>query len=421
MKALNQVELNTLVEHLSEEFAGAQLQDVLVNDRGLLLEFYKNQSLWLLLDFNPVAPLLLDFKERPYFVKGASKPVSLFLKAHGEDLLWKGIEILSDFGRVVRVYLANKQKVLEMEVRLIPRQANLILKTEDKTIAWAKPRELEVHQSDFVAGPNRDVVDLRNEWKQSMKSPQASTQAVDPVQVWEKKRAKDIAKKRKAIEEIQDKLNDEQSSKWRELGVWLQSGAVGDNPAPELYQQLSVYDKLGVQLEKIFAKVKQAENKRAGTLERLNILKDEILKLENAKYAPSTKVAGKTSLDLMAAASARGRKLNLSSEAVAYLGKSAADNLALLRKAKAWDLWVHLRDYPSAHVIIHKKKDQIISHEEFEQVARWLARETLSQKMLQLGQKIEVIAVECRFVRPIKGDKVGRVQYHSEKSIFVTL
>jgi hypothetical protein len=34
-----------------------------------------------------------------------------------------------------------------------------------------------------------------------------------------------------------------------------------------------------------------------------------------------------------------------------------------------------------------------------------------------LGQRIAVVIVECRFVKPIKGDKLGRVIYHGERTL----
>ncbi len=113
--------------------------------------------------------------------------------------------------------------------------------------------------------------------------------------------------------------------------------------------------------------------------------------------------------------------MHLSSGALAYCGKSAADNLALLRQAKAWDYWLHLRDYPGAHAIIHRQRDQLISEGEIFEVAEWVAKESLSSKSLLVGQKIAIVMVECRFVRPIKGDKLGRVTYHSERTLSFTL
>ncbi|MFM6928594.1 MAG: DUF814 domain-containing protein, partial [Bdellovibrio sp.] len=172
-------------------------------------------------------------------------------------------------------------------------------------------------------------------------------------------------------------------------------------------------------IENAFSKAKQLVGKKDGARERLQELEVEIAQLEKAQF--KEKQSKPQLIDLMSKADARGRKLTLDSGALAYCGKSAADNLALLRQAKAWDFWLHLKDYPGAHAIIHRQRDQEISQDEIQQVAAWVARESLSSKSLMVGQKVAVVMVECRFVRPIKGDKLGRVTYHSEKTFHFSL
>lgn len=143
----------------------------------------------------------------------------------------------------------------------------------------------------------------------------------------------------------------------------------------------------------------------------------EILSLEAQNYSPRAK---KQTVDLMKQAEAKGRKLHLASGAIVYCGKSAGDNLSLLRKARAWDLWLHLKDYPGAHAIIHRQKDQVIGGAELYQAAEWVVKESFASMHLEVGARLDVVIVECRFVRPIKGDKLGRVTYHSEKNYSFT-
>ncbi len=177
---------------------------------------------------------------------------------------------------------------------------------------------------------------------------------------------------------------------------------------------------LGWNMENCFVKAKQVFQKKVGAQERLEELQLEIQKLEKSRYQEKSK-DGQGLVDLMKKTEARGRKLQLDSGAIAYCGKSAADNLALLRQAKAWDYWLHLKDYPGAHAIIHRHRDQTIGENEILEVAQWVAKESLSSKSLSVGQKLAVVMVETRFVRPIKGDKLGRVTYHSEKTFNLTL
>ncbi|MGZ5279080.1 MAG: DUF814 domain-containing protein, partial [Pseudobdellovibrionaceae bacterium] len=48
-----------------------------------------------------------------------------------------------------------------------------------------------------------------------------------------------------------------------------------------------------------------------------------------------------------------------------------------------------------------------------QKVSEWLIHETIGHKKIEIGSKYDVVVVECRYVRPIKGDKLGRVTYHN--------
>ena len=45
------------------------------------------------------------------------------------------------------------------------------------------------------------------------------------------------------------------------------------------------------------------------------------------------------------------------------IGKNASENIALLHDAKSEDLWMHIRDIPSSHLIIHSHKNATIKDE----------------------------------------------------------
>ena len=113
----------------------------------------------------------------------------------------------------------------------------------------------------------------------------------------------------------------------------------------------------------------------------------------------------------MKKADAKARKIILSEGVEAVCGRSAKDNLAILRQARAWDLWLHLKDYPGAHGIIFRNKNKNVTSEQFQQVAEWVIRESSAAKGFRWGAKYEVIVAECRYVKPIKGDKIGRVTF----------
>jgi len=109
---------------------------------------------------------------------------------------------------------------------------------------------------------------------------------------------------------------------------------------------------------------------------------------------------------------AKGRTLHLKS-ATAFMGKSAQDNLKILRSANSWDYWLHLRDFPSAHVIIARPKGLKIAEEEIKIVGEWLIKESLKKNYI--GIAYEIIICECRHVKPIKGDRTGRVHFQHER------
>ncbi|KHD87461.1 MAG: fibronectin-binding protein [Bdellovibrio sp. ArHS] len=417
MKALTQQELQQFVHYFAPILDGAQLQDVLVNDRGLALGFRKDVHFWMILDLVPNAPMLLLFEEECPFKKGPkTKPVSLFLNSHAKNLYLTKMTVQEEYGRVVKLELRNSSSDCELEVRLIPKQCNLIVKAQGKQIAWEKPLALTPPPKVEQPPVPRSIEEIHEEWLQEQGSQKKSS--LDPVAQWEKQKEKDLAKKRKALSEIQKQIESDKEDLWYEAGLYLKTHGTLQVP-DHLKSCINEKESLSWNIEQCFAKAKQLAGKKDGARERFDELVVEIAQLEKSRY--QDKVKKPALVDLMQKAEARGRKLHLENGALAYCGKSAADNLALLRQAKAWDYWMHLRDYPGAHAIIHRQRDQLISEKEIQEVAEWVAKESLSAKTLMVGQKVAVVIVECRFVRPIKGDKLGRVTYHSERTLSFTL
>lgn len=428
MKALTQQELQTFVSSYKTILAGAQLQEVLVSDRGLALSFRREASYWLLLDLIPNTPSLLLFENHNPFKKGPkTKPVSLFLNSHARNLFVQDLFVEEQWGRVVKLLLKNSHSECEIEIRLIPKQCNVIVKAEGKQISWERPLDLKAPPQVEAPPTPRSLEEFYAEWSAeqgpSKGSNQATKTSLDPVVQWEKQKQKDLQKKRKAAAEIQLQIESDKETLWQEAGNFLKAeGLISliSNKLPEhLRSCIDIRESLSWNIENCFGKAKQLIAKKEGARERLSELLVEIEKLEKSQF--SQKIVKNQLGDLMQKTTARGRKFHLDSGALAYCGKSAADNLALLRQAKAWDYWLHLKDYPGAHAIIHRQREQEIPASEIQEVALWVAKESLSAKSLLVGQKIAVVMVECRFVRPIKGDKLGRVTYHSEKTFHFSL
>ncbi len=125
--------------------------------------------------------------------------------------------------------------------------------------------------------------------------------------------------------------------------------------------------------------------------------------------------------ELLKKSNAKGRKLLLAENIEAVFGKSAKDNLALLRRAQPWDLWVHLRDLPSSHLFIRRSRNKNVDHTLLLTAAKWLLNETIGKNKVIKGDRYDVIVTECRFVKPIKGDKIGRVTFHNESTLSLIL
>lgn len=417
MKSLTLQELQNFIAYFAPILDGAQLQDVLVSDRGLALGFRQDIHYWMILDLVPNSPMMLVFEEECPFKKGPkAKPISLFLNSHAKNLYLTSLTVLEELGRVVGMELKNSQHECEIEIRLIPKQCNVIVKAHGKQIAWDRP--LDLSAAPVLENPpaSRTLEEIHEQWLAEQSSSQRSS--LDPVAQWEKQKAKDLEKKKKALQEIQKQIDSDQHDRWYEAGQFLK--AHGTLEVPEsLKPCVNLQESLSWNIENCFSKAKQLVGKKEGARERLIEVQAEIARLEKSSY--QDKKNKPVLVDLMSKAEARGRKFQLPSGALAYCGKSASDNLALLRQAKAWDYWLHLKDYPGAHAIIHRQRDQEISGQEIQEVAEWVAKESLSSKSLMVGQKVAVVIVECRFVRPIKGDKLGRVTYHSEKTLSFTL
>jgi predicted ribosome quality control (RQC) complex YloA/Tae2 family protein len=425
MKAMSLLELRTLVIELNELLMDSQLQDVISNDRGLALGFRGTRHFWLTLDMNPANPFCLVFADYCPFKKGSKpKPLALFLNSHGKNLYFRRMWLEEDYGRVLRMELGNSQKNCEIQMILIPRQANMLVESEGKSITWEKPRELQVQTETGELPEPRGLAEMHEEWLGEFQG--GARPSIDPRAQWEKKKAKDLEKKRKALEEIEKTLAENYSEKLYELGTYLKTLAPEDFNSKKVPSRwhgfLDFKQKIFANIERVFEKAKQAAGKVQGTEDRRRILVEDIEKLEKSSFETSQREAASRPKvdDLMKSTEAKGRKLHLESGAIVYCGKSAADNLALLRRAKAWDYWLHLKDYPGAHAIVHRSRDQELPYEELQKAALWVLKESLSSRSFMSGEKYAVVLVECRFVRPIKGDKLGRVTYHSEKQFMVT-
>ena len=429
-------EFKTLVEYLQEELSDAQLQEVSTSESRLTLGFYRftrqPRMTYLVFDLDKVYPYLVFLSEPPPPAPKKTKPVGLFLTAHAKNHRLVSIQMVEKFGRVMRLDIGQGENLCCLEFRLIPKQPNLIVKVSGKLISWYPVQELVLHNSEYETNKKdeevRSISFLTAQWLRH----RGGTGAVDPSRIsespyekWKKNKLKDIEKKKKALQSIELQIQQYETEPWSEVGEFIKSYGL-KQLKPEWTPFIDFELNKSENIQNCFARAKAAQVKIVGARARQQILMSELnvlMDLSVEKFeAQIAKQAGAKSPAPERAVTGRLRKLLIEGASLtAYMGKSAADNMELLRKSKPHDIWLHLKDYPSAHAVVHRQKAQSVSDQELRQVAQWLVKQGLPEKLTQMGGKFAVVWVECRHVKAIKGDKLGRVTYHNAREISVSL
>lgn len=120
---------------------------------------------------------------------------------------------------------------------------------------------------------------------------------------------------------------------------------------------------------------------------------------------------------LLQQAEARGRSLAIADDLVFYIGKSAEDNLRLLRRAQSFDYWFHVRGRTGAHGILRRARGRVVSEAELQACARALVEQSLKKRAVDLrGESFDVSLCEVRFVKPVKGAK-GLVHFTHDRTL----
>ncbi|MEO0335272.1 MAG: hypothetical protein AAF202_02700 [Pseudomonadota bacterium] len=421
MKALNILELDSLVEAIGS-FEEAELQSVVVSKREFALRFHSGkQGFWLVVDMNPQCPAALFLDTLSVELMKAKSPIGLFLSAHFVGRSIKSAERVQQYGRVVRLHLSEERLI---ELRLFPHGQNLILKTPDKSMSFQKASALEAIVEEHAPLEARSLAEIGKQWVESKKKMASAT-------VKEGARStpsltQSLKKLKRSLSKLEADIGNKESQRWREAGEWLAQNQTLSG-APALVERHLDFDRnFAWNLENCFEKAKKTEQK----LETVRIRRSEVKKeletlseMNEEEYllrANEGTTKGQAKFKLSTKLPLKTRKLELGSGASVFVGKSAKDNLQLLRKARAWDYWFHIKDVPSAHAILFRNKGQMISESEIAKAAQFLLKTSRdSSKDSLLDEAVEVLMAEKRFVQPIKGDKHGRVTHRNAKTIRV--
>ncbi len=364
-----------------EPLLHSRLQEIELTQHFFSLGFYGGGDLkWIVLDLRPKTSTIFLGDQKP---KGLAikKPLTLFIAAHIRDKRLLSIRQNEELGRVLDLEFSNQARI---QMILIPSQLNILAFHDQKTVAFEKPRELKPQ----IAMPDqtlRSPQDIFNEWK-------AAQKAIAKPQVAEDKNARAIAK-------VRAELDKKTSQPFRELGQFLVEHQTLDVPL-HLQSFIDKTKTLSENIQNVFFKAKQVEQKLERTQSRLKEL------LVN-KPVEQKKI-------LKSAQNFKARTLHMDDQLELRVGKSAKDNLTLLRQARSWDYWIHLKDVPSSHAILFRSKNRTITDKEFFTAAMFLLK-----NMNKKYDRVEVLIAECRFVRPIKGDKLGRVTHHNARTLLV--
>ena len=410
-----------------QALVGSQLQDCLQTTSELGLSFYhEGESVWLWTDLNPRAPLMVRVYGKPPPRKKIARPLTLFIKSRitGRRLasvhadLARGRVLVFRFHRSVEEVNAG---VCEIEVHLFPSGQNVVARDDAKSVAENKPKPIGAGEV-FTVEPGRSWPEIEDAWRSRAQTVKVQAAPRD-AQVIDKEWRRLVEKKEKALLKMRADLESKRDSVHREAGEWLKGlGSMplaGDVP-PEFAEVLAFDESFSTNVEKLFTRAKENVRKQEGSRDRIAMVERELQDLRakgpsgflKKREAASVRERG----NLLARADARGRKHQLGDDLEIYIGKSAGDNLALLRRAQPFDYWLHLRDQPGAHAIMRRTRNRNVTDAEFLEAGRWVVEQTLDKRVAELaGERHDMLIVECRYVRPIKGDKLGRVHYTNDR------
>lgn len=398
MKALNFLEVNKIVEVLNKNLVAGRLQRVYSLPNGIVLEFYNNRiNCSVVIEMGKV-PFIIFKENKLKLNKIKPKPVEIFLKSHFINSICLNVIQPKANERYLQLLFSEDRYI---EVQFAPNAKNISIFSGSKSIHLLKPKLLPTQVGDYQPEFVRSYEEMSLEYE-ALKRPKVETSPV----INNKKPLKvdaDIEKHNKKLKAYQAMVEfiDTYIGSWDELF----EGSLPKHLTAVWQTDLAVYANYDFAREK----VKALSLKLEGAYQQ----KQKVESSGPSKKNPALDTSVYKSVDV------KTRKLELESGAIALAGKSAKDNLLLLRKAKPWFIWMHLRDLPSTHVVITRNKAQKLLNSELVKVAQWLLSQQFKSKNQKKGEKYEVIYTECRYVKPIKGNKSGLVNYQNESTLMV--
>jgi len=414
LKTLNTFEIDALISD-SSSLIGAKAQDFVGDQDLMVLKFWGEGLSYLAMQIKGRAPLFCKIEDKSLLKaeslkRPGQKPFFLFYKTHFKGKKLLSIARVQKYGRLVEFRFGDDGEEnieLVLEFRLFPGGVNLGLKKGEKSVYLKKPLELAELDDDYKPGQIRSPEVIKDEWlrgqNEEKSSGDSSTKTTAKSKTKDDDKEKD--KKEKAKEKVIEALEFLKTNPHKRFAETLQSKNKLTPELKDLYRDnLSERENI----EWGFAQQKENELKIKRLEERLG----QLAEASHADGASSKSSKNNTGDDLKAT-----RHLQLSQNVRAFCGKTANENLDLLRKSRSWYLWMHLKDYPSGHLILSFPKNHDVSEDELQKSALFLFKVAAPKKLHAAEQvSFEVIFTETKFVKPVKGAKKGLVQPSRIKS-----
>lgn len=407
MKSVSFLEFDQLVDK-AQTFKGAKIDNVVIDNDILVLSLRRPQG---------PCSLVIDVRNRvPFFIltdqnipklKKQIKPIVLFLKAHAMGLALVSVSRQKKYGRLIEFVFSSGERSLTLEAHLFPQGKNIKVSTAESSLCLKKPQELTEVAEGRAPAEIRSVDEIFEEWL-------AQFQAPSKVQKEQSGADATAAKKQASLTKLLEHKQTLVESLWPEYAHWLHQERT--DVVPKKYAKFFDSEKSVVEnIELAFSESKKIKAKIQSIDERIGDLEKQLQRLDaGADVASKPAKVAESPLQ-----GVKGRTREFDDGIRAYIGKSGTDNLKLLRQSKAWYIWVHAKDWPSAHAIIAINKGQRVPPAVLKDVCLWVLKETVSEKQWQswLGIKVDFLYTERRYLQPIKGDHHGRVRYTEAKTI----
>lgn len=435
---MNILEIDQSLDEISA-YLGAKVQSISFTKTTLVLGLYHemmSKSVHLIFAAKPPRSALILTEDRVPKVKSETKPLYLFAKAHLSGAQLLNVQREEESGRVVHLdFVARNAEAPNTNVRLtqnlIPAVWNLSLDVNGRTVFLNKPKDIPalIPQSEASKGLSSQLGRIKNETLAALLNAKGKVTKeiqVPPIE-------KEISKKQKLLHKLQTDLEDKIHLNWDEFAELVVTDIKEaahkfphffDGSQSVFVQQKEAYEKHKKNIQKI-QRLRERLQELSAEIEDLKALTPEqwskLYRQKQTQHLQSPKGRA-TQKNSKVRASIEARKLELAQDCVVYLGKSAQDNLRLLRQAKAWHYWIHVKDRSSAYALMQCPKDKKVAYGDLVKVMRWW-REASSSfgKSFQEWDKVSILVTQCRYVRPIKGDKLGRVNYSHEQVFTISL